>query len=49
VLAIVLASLVVVILLRRTDGRRSRAHLAFVAFACATFIAALAYYRILGV
>jgi len=45
---IVLAALTVVILLRRTGSRRSRAHLAFVAFACAVFSAALMYYRVLG-
>jgi hypothetical protein len=47
-LAIALAVLVLAILAKRTGRRRSRALLAFVAFACAVFSAALAYYRILG-
>jgi pimeloyl-ACP methyl ester carboxylesterase len=48
-LAVALAVLVLASLVRRIDRRRSRAHLAFVAFGCVIFSTALAYYRILGI
>jgi pimeloyl-ACP methyl ester carboxylesterase len=48
VLAVLLSVLVLVVLVRRTDRRRSRAILVFVTSGCVLFSAWLAFYRILG-